>query len=342
MAGTIFDLPDTYVEPDTNRVKQIGDLWNQTYSDSFAVELPGLVEDLLKTATESEDFNTRIDSLASEIAFDIAAIDSTVNTDSLSQELSNIFWSNAAYPDEDNTIDDDKKKADEFAGVLVGMENARKTLEFEDIDKSVELARIKKHYKLGPNVSADDAYKRLLEDLSADELRKIQKQGTFDKKAFENIDTTKLMPLPLAYKRSSTEDAIQSLLNPLPAGTGGPIGAGSFGPGMWPGAYGGWLLPSEKMTKENFKKYLHKEQYLELEKLNKESGSRRLRLSVEEMDEISTTYANKFADSGYETYQKYQIEVLKDVTSGAITGALDNLEAAADLERRRQGIFTTK
>jgi len=326
MAGTIFDLPDTYVEPDTNRVKQIGDLWNQTYSDSFAVELPGLVEDLLKTATESEDFNTRIDSLASEIAFDIAAIDSTVNTDSLSQELSNIFWSNAAYPDEDNTIDDDKKKADEFAGVLVGMENARKSLEFTDIDKSVELDRIKKHYELGPNVSADDAYKRLLEDLSADELRKIQSGGTFNEKGFENVDINTLMPLPLAYKRSATEDAIELAKNPF-------LGASGFN------SYTSWALPSEKMTKENFKKYLHKEQFTELQKLQSDSGSRRNRLSIEEIDKIATNYANKFADSGYETYQKYQIEVLKDVTSESISGALDNLESAAELDRRRKGIF---
>ena len=92
-----------------------------------------------------------------------------------------------------------------------------------------------------------------------------------------------------------------------------------------------------KFTEELFGDYLYREKKKELIGLSKTGRSP---ISNDIIEETAKKYASDRAKKGYEMYQNYQVEVLKDVQGDDIDKALTRLASKAELDRQKAGIFT--
>ena len=218
-----------------------------------------------------------------------------------------------------------------FEGTLSAMENSRKQFEMvqtkDIIRKQEEFSRIKSLYDLSDDASMDDAFSRLLEDLTPGELKSINTTGTlplgeagrgkyFKKiydKAGKEIDKValgldKMLPIPLTTQTSQ-------YLSPM---------------------YG-TINTDVKFTEESFKDYLYREKRQELTDLAK-VGGRKIDYNI--INESSRSYAEDRAEKGFKLYQDYQREALKDLNTEDIMGAISRLESAKEYDAQLKGMFT--
>jgi len=232
-----------------------------------------------------------------------------------------------------------------FEGTLSAMENSRKQFEMvqtkDIIRKQEEFSRIKSLYDLSDDASMDDAFSRLLEDLTPGELKSINTTGTlplgeagrgkyFKKiydKAGKEIDKValgldKMLPIPLATSKWEEQ---------------GPkfyAYGGMSGPQM---ATGRIVHTDVKFTEESFKDYLYREKRQELTDLAK-VGGRKIDYNI--INESSRSYAEDRAEKGFKLYQDYQREALKDLNTEDIMGAISRLESAKEYDAQLKGMFT--
>ena len=218
-----------------------------------------------------------------------------------------------------------------FEGTLSAMENSRKQFEMvqtkDIIRKQEEFSRIKSLYDLSDDASMDDAFSRLLEDLTPGELKSINTTGTLPKdeagrgkyfkkiydKAGKEIDKValgldKMLPIPLTTQTSQ-------YLSPM---------------------YGD-INTDVKFTEESFKDYLYREKRQELTDLAK-VGGRKIDYNI--INESSRSYAEDRAEKGFKLYQDYQREALKDLNTEDIMGAISRLESAKEYDAQLKGMFT--
>ena len=218
-----------------------------------------------------------------------------------------------------------------FEGTLSAMENSRKQFEMvqtkDIIRKQEEFSRIKSLYDLDDDASMDDAFSKLLEDLTPGELKSINTTGTlplgeagrgkyFKKiydKAGKEIDKValgldKMLPIPLTTQTSQ-------YLSPM---------------------YGD-INTDVKFTEESFKDYLYREKRQELTDLAK-VGGRKIDYNI--INESSRSYAEDRAEKGFKLYQDYQREALKDLNTEDIMGAISRLESAKEYDAQLKGMFT--
>ena len=218
-----------------------------------------------------------------------------------------------------------------FEGTLSAMENSRKQFEMvqtkDIIRKQEEFSRIKSLYDLADDASMDDAFSKLLEDLTPGELKSINTTGTlplgeagrgkyFKKiydKAGKEIDKValgldKMLPIPLTTQTSQ-------YLSPM---------------------YGD-INTDVKFTEESFKDYLYREKRQELTDLAK-VGGRKIDYNI--INESSRSYAEDRAEKGFKLYQDYQREALKDLNTEDIMGAISRLESAKEYDAQLKGMFT--
>ena len=218
-----------------------------------------------------------------------------------------------------------------FEGTLSAMENSRKQFEMvqtkDIIRKQEEFSRIKSLYDLADDASMDDAFSRLLEDLTPGELKSINTTGTLPKdeagrgkyfkkiydKAGKEIDKValgldKMLPIPLTTQTSQ-------YLSPM---------------------YGD-INTDVKFTEESFKDYLYREKRQELTDLAK-VGGRKIDDNI--INESSRSYAEDRAEKGFKLYQDYQREALKDLNTEDIMGAISRLESAKEYDAQIKGMFT--
>jgi len=232
-----------------------------------------------------------------------------------------------------------------FEGTLSAMENSRKQFEMvqtkDIIRKQEEFSRIKSLYDLADDASMDDAFSKLLEDLTPGELKSINTTGTlplgeagrgkyFKKiydKAGKEIDKValgldKMLPIPLATSKWEEQ---------------GPkfyAYGGMSGPQM---ATGRIVHTDVKFTEESFKDYLYREKRQELIDLAK-VGGRKIDYNI--INESSRSYAEDRAEKGFKLYQDYQREALKDLNTEDIMGAISRLESAKEYDAQIKGMFT--
>ncbi len=220
-----------------------------------------------------------------------------------------------------------------FEGTLSAMENSRKQFEMvqtkDIIRKQEEFSRIKSLYDLADDASMDDAFGKLLEDLTPGELKSINTTGTlplgeagrgkyFKKiydKAGKEIDKValgldKMLPIPLATSK----------LEGMPS--------------YWTGRI---VHTDVKFTEESFKDYLYREKRQELIDLAK-VGGRKIDYNI--INESSRSYAEDRAEKGFKLYQDYQREALKDLNTEDIMGAITRLESAKEYDAQLKGMFT--
>jgi len=218
-----------------------------------------------------------------------------------------------------------------FEGTLSAMENSRKQFEMvqtkDIIRKQEEFSRIKSLYDLADDASMDDAFSKLLEDLTPGELKSINTTGTLPKdeagrgkyfkkiydKAGKEIDKValgldKMLPIPLTTQTSQ-------YLSPM---------------------YGD-INTDVKFTEESFKDYLYREKRQELTDLAK-VGGRKIDYNI--INESSRSYAEDRAEKGFKLYQDYQREALKDLNTEDIMGAISRLESAKEYDAQLKGMFT--
>jgi hypothetical protein len=218
-----------------------------------------------------------------------------------------------------------------FEGTLSAMENSRKQFEMvqtkDIIRKQEEFSRIKSLYDLDDDASMDDAFSKLLEDLTPGELKSINTTGTLPKdeagrgkyfkkiydKAGKEIDKValgldKMLPIPLTTQTSQ-------YLSPM---------------------YGD-INTDVKFTEESFKDYLYREKRQELTDLAK-VGGRKIDDNI--INESSRSYAEDRAEKGFKLYQDYQREALKDLNTEDIMGAISRLESAKEYDAQLKGMFT--
>jgi len=218
-----------------------------------------------------------------------------------------------------------------FEGTLSAMENSRKQFEMvqtkDIIRKQEEFSRIKSLYDLDDDASMDDAFSKLLEDLTPGELKSINTTGTLPKdeagrgkyfkkiydKAGKEIDKValgldKMLPIPLTTQTSQ-------YLSPM---------------------YGD-INTDVKFTEESFKDYLYREKRQELTDLAK-VGGRKIDYNI--INESSRSYAEDRAEKGFKLYQDYQREALKDLNTEDIMGAISRLESAKEYDAQLKGMFT--
>jgi len=211
------------------------------------------------------------------------------------------------------------------------MENSRKQFEMvqtkDIIRKQEEFSRIKSLYDLDDDASMDDAFSKLLEDLTPGELKSINTTGTLPKdeagrgkyfkkiydKAGKEIDKValgldKMLPIPLTTQTSQ-------YLSPM---------------------YGD-INTDVKFTEESFKDYLYREKRQELTDLAK-VGGRKIDYNI--INESSRSYAEDRAEKGFKLYQDYQREALKDLNTEDIMGAISRLESAKEYDAQLKGMFT--
>ena len=219
-----------------------------------------------------------------------------------------------------------------FEGTLSAMENSRKQFEMvqtkDIIRKQEEFSRIKSLYDLDDDASMDDAFSKLLEDLTPGELKSINTTGTlplgeagrgkyFKKiydKAGKEIDKValgldKMLPIPLTTQTSQ-------YLSPM---------------------YG-TINTDVKFTEESFKDYLYREKRQELIDLAKVGGRKYIDYNI--INESSRSYAEDRAEKGFKLYQDYQREALKDLNTEDIMGAISRLESAKEYDAQIKGMFT--
>jgi len=233
-----------------------------------------------------------------------------------------------------------------FEGTLSAMENSRKQFEMvqtkDIIRKQEEFSRIKSLYDLDDDASMDDAFSKLLEDLTPGELKSINTTGTlplgeagrgkyFKKiydKAGKEIDKValgldKMLPIPLATSKWEEQ---------------GPkfyAYGGMSGPQM---ATGRIVHTDVKFTEESFKDYLYREKRQELIDLAKVGGRKYIDYNI--INESSRSYAEDRAEKGFKLYQDYQREALKDLNTEDIMGAISRLESAKEYDAQIKGMFT--
>ena len=220
-----------------------------------------------------------------------------------------------------------------FEGTLSAMENSRKQFEMvqtkDIIRKQEEFSRIKSLYDLADDASMDDAFGKLLEDLTPGELKSINTTGTLPLgeagrgKYFKKI-----------YDKAGKEiDKVALGLDkmlPIPLATSKLEGIASY--------YTGRIVHTDvKFTEESFKDYLYREKRQELIDLAK-VGGRKIDYNI--INESSRSYAEDRAEKGFKLYQDYQREALKDLNTEDIMGAITRLESAKEYDAQLKGMFT--
>jgi len=301
--------PQGYAELDSASVEQFGGLLTKTLGT------PEQFNNFINsTLSENGESYTSIDSAAQYIA-SVFAESGDITVDSAFVLAQNAIWDNLLNTEtekDEGTTQTDLKDAGSV-GALIGMENARKKLELDEIDKSDEFARIKKHYGLDNTATKDEAYGMLLKDLEASELSTIFKQGGLGKNA----------PVPLSA--SKWEEI----------GGSGQVYGGMMGPQV---GVGRTIYTDVKFTEELFEDYIYRAKKNELIELAKTSKQP---IDWKTLELTSKRYASNRSKKGYELYKKYQVEVLKDVgAEDGINNAMGRLESKAELERQTSGIFT--
>jgi hypothetical protein len=232
-----------------------------------------------------------------------------------------------------------------FEGTLSAMENSRKQFEMvqtkDIIRKQEEFSRIKSLYDLADDASMDDAFSRLLEDLTPGELKSINTTGTlpedeagkgrYFKKIYDEagkeidkvaLGLDKMLPVPLA-----TSEWVDK-------GPRALVYGGMAGP-----QYGvqNVIHSDVKFTEESFEEYLYREKRQELVDLAKVAGRK---IDHKIINESSRSYAEDRAEKGFKIYQDYQREALKDLNTEDIMGAISRLESAKEYDAQLKGMFT--
>ena len=303
--------PQGYSELDSASVEQFGKLLLGTYEGDAINQFNDFLNSII---SDSAVTYTSIDSAAQFIADDFAE-SGQISSDSAFVLVQNAMWDNITNTPPTKGEKDEQKDLQiaGSVGALIGMENARKQLKLDDINKADEFSKIKKHYGLDETATKDVAYGMLLEDLEASELATIFKQG----------ELGTLSPIPLSADKWEEQ------------GPRGQVYGGMAGPQF---SVGKIVHTDVKFTEELFENYIYREKKNELIKLAKSSGET---IDYETFELTAKSYARDRAKKGFELYQDYQVEVLKDVgKESGIDKALVRLASKAELERQKAGIFT--
>jgi len=324
--------PDNYT-PQTEEVqKLIIEEWNKSYPNNPFHNFTDITNEwVLGKVGVGLSMEEAMENVFSRLAQGIS--DSTgFETDSMKALLQGAFL-DIHY---DKTVKNPvltKNEVDKtkFEGTLSAMENSRKQFEMvqtkDIIRKQEEFSRIKSLYDLDDDASMDDAFSKLLEDLTPGELKSINTTGTLPKdeagrgkyfkkiydKAGKEIDKValgldKMLPIPLTTQTSQ-------YLSPM---------------------YGD-INTDVKFTEESFKDYLYREKRQELTDLAR-VGGRKIDDNI--INESSRSYAEDRAEKGFKLYQDYQREALKDLNTEDIMGAISRLESAKEYDAQLKGMFT--
>ena len=358
-------IPPDLKEITSDQLEFVATNWNDTFDTPFD-KPEEIYRKLILQSPTRKDIDLTFKETVSKLAQDIS--DSTsANKDSIDLWLSGIFYE--THQKIQAEIDAKSKNDDEIAGAMISMEDARKMLAANEYQKEEQFSRIKAVYKMDDTTTYDQAYERLLKDLSADELSEIQKTGQFLSKdpyggvpspGVANVLTTgketkgkiedyrnMLMPTPL-HEQSDPGRIIGSTGFKVPyveTDSNIPLFKMLFGegtmempfPSLW-----GYGNPNVKMNEERFKGYLAWQKLKEIETEYKNSTSydyaRGKGIDWEKSIEASNKYAEANYKEEYKNYVSYQKEILKDVSSPALDQAISRLESDVKVEKLLQGI----
>ena len=310
MADDKLEPPLGYTELDSSSYEQFRGLLNSTLEDSTG-EL--FNEYINKTLSENGATYTSIDSAALYLAGAFAE-SGQISVDSAFVLVQNAMWDsiiNKPKEKDEGTTNKDISNS-KAVGSLIGMENAKKHLQLKELDKASEFAKIKSLYGLDDTATKDEAYGMLLEDLSANELHSIYTSGglmdTYKDIEGNPMTRESMMPIPLSVTKSGQSYSYY----------GGSPSTATF---------------QSKMTKEDFKNYLRNDRFKHLAERQRTGG---LKMDFKKTAAAADEYASTNLDDNYKSYVDYQRELLKDISSDALSGAFDILEAVKEVE----AIFT--